>query len=75
MVKKNGNSKIINIYFPCMSFWYLCISSLNIFNTLIYWSMRIDEETYKNRDRENDRKIEGKKKPVGVDQICSGSNN
>lgn len=37
--------------------------------------MRIDEETYKNRDRENDRKIEGKKKPVGVDQICSGSNN
>lgn len=38
--------------------------------------MRIDEETYKNRDRENDREIErGKKKPVGVDQICSGSNN
>lgn len=29
--------------------------------------MRIDEEIYKNRDRENDT--------VGVDQICSGSNN
>lgn len=38
--------------------------------------MRIDEEIYKNRDRENDREREGgKKKPVGVDQICSGSNN
>lgn len=37
--------------------------------------MRIDEETYKKRDRENDRKIGKKKKPVGVDQICSGSNN
>lgn len=38
--------------------------------------MRIDEETYKNRDRANDRERErGKKKPVGVDQICSGSNN
>lgn len=40
--------------------------------------MRIDEEIYKNRDRENVRERErerGKKKPVGVDQICSGSNN
>lgn len=40
--------------------------------------MRIDEEIYKNRDRENGREREregGKKKPVGVDQICSGSNN
>lgn len=27
--------------------------------------MRIDEETYKNRDRENDRKIEGKKETSG----------
>lgn len=39
--------------------------------------MRIDEEIYKNRDRENDTRERegGKKKPVGVDQICSGSNN
>lgn len=41
--------------------------------------MRIDEEIYKNRDRENDtrerERERGKKKPVGVDQICSGSNN
>lgn len=39
--------------------------------------MRIDEEIYKNRDRENDtrEREREKKKPVGVDQICSGSNN
>lgn len=68
MVKKNGNLKIINIYFLCMLFWYFCFFFFNIFNTLIYWFMCIDEEIYKNWDRENGREREGgKKKLVGVD--------
>lgn len=38
--------------------------------------MRIDGEIYKKIEIERMRDRErGKKKPVGVDQICSGSNN